>query len=232
VESPAIAGSAVIADGFVVSGRAEMDGHQVVLLATAAGVHMGTEDGSITNLTQSRYALPAMGASAALFRDPHTIQQYLLFPAGVVVNTHTNAVSTYAGIDANSGCMFAGAALLATADGIVALQGDTDLGAPITAQVVSGVSDLGAAQIKRIVTGYAGYRAEGDVELTLTADGHHEAVYAMEPRRIGDQHATRVKFGRGARGRYWQWKLANRDGAAFSLDSLALDVEAISRKVA
>jgi hypothetical protein len=232
VESSAITGSAVLADGFAVTGRAEMDGHQVVLFATAAGIHMGTEDGAITNLTQNRYALPAMGASAALFRDPHTIQQYQLFPAGVVVNTHTNAVTTYAGISANSACMFNGIALLATDAGIVALQGDTDLGAPIAASVTGGVTDFGDEHIKRVLTGIAGYRADGDVELTLTADGHHEAVYRLLPRRIGEQHATRVKFGRGAKGRYWQWRLTNRDGAGFALDSLALDVQPLGRKLA
>jgi hypothetical protein len=149
----------------------------------------------------------------------------------VVVNTHTNAVTTYEGITANSACMFAGVALMATAAGIVALEGDTDLGAPIAASVTSGVVDFSDSAIKRVLTGLAGYRADGDIELTLIADGHHEAVYRLQPRRIGEQHATRVKFGRGASGRYWQWKLTNRDGAGFSLDTLALDVQALGRKV-
>lgn len=149
----------------------------------------------------------------------------------VVVNTHTNAVTTYEGITANSACVFNGVVLLATGAGIVALEGDTDLGAPIAAELTSGVVDFGDSHSKRILAGYAGYRAEGDVELTLIADGHHEAIYRLQPRRIGEQHATRVKFGRGASGRYWQWKLANRDGAGFALDALALDVVALGRKV-
>lgn len=150
----------------------------------------------------------------------------------VVVNTHTNAVTTYAGIAANSACVFNGVVLLATADGIVALEGNDDAGAPISASVTSGVSELGAETIKRVVTGIAGYRAAGDIELTLVADGHNESTYVLQPRRLDDPHAARVKFGRGAKGRYWQWTLANRDGAAFSLDSLSLDAQALSRKLA
>lgn len=232
VESPAIAGSAVLAAGFAVSGRAEMDGHQVVLFATDAGVYMGAEDGSITDITKARYAPPALTGGAALFRESDTVQQYLLFPAGVVVNTHTSAVTEYAGVDANSGCMFAGSVLLATADGIVALEGDTDLGAPIAAAITSGISDLGEEHVKRILTGTVGYRAAGDMELALVADDHHESIYRLLPRRLDDPHATRVKFGRGAKGRYWQWTLSNRDGAGFSLDRLALDVQALGRRVA
>jgi hypothetical protein len=231
-ESPAVAGSAVLAEGFAASGRAELSGRQVVLFATASGVYMGMEDGSVTALTSGRYNPPALVAGAGLFRDGATIKQYALFPAGVVVNTHTNAVTTYAGVNANSACMFAGAALAATAQGIVALEGDTDMGNPISASLTSGVSDFGESAIKRVVTGLAGYRADGDMELTLVADGHHEAIYRLLPRRLDDPHATRVKFGRGAKGRYWQWTLSNRDGAGFSLDSLALDVQALRRHAA
>lgn len=79
IESPAVAGSAVLAEGFAVSGRAELSGRQVVLFATASGVHMGMEDGSVTSLTASRYNPPALVAGAGLFRDGAAIKQYMLF---------------------------------------------------------------------------------------------------------------------------------------------------------
>lgn len=150
---------------------------------------------------------------------------------GVALNTHTRAVSTYDGLGFNSLTEFNGLVLAATASGIVALTGDTDNGAPITAQVVGGVSDLGAPQFKRVLAGYVGYRAAGALDLTMVTDEHHEYVYKLEPRRLDQIHASRVKFGRGVEGRYWQWKLANRDGADFSLDALTLDAAALSRRV-
>lgn len=150
---------------------------------------------------------------------------------GIALNTHTRAVSTYDGLAFNSMTQFNGLVLAATASGIVALAGDTDLGQPIAAGISAGVSDLGAEPIKRVLAGYVGYRANGALELTMVADGHHEYVYRLEPRRLGDLHASRVKFGRGAEGRYWQWKLNNRDGADFALDALTLDAAVLSRRV-
>lgn len=228
IESPCVPGSAVLADAMAVTGNREAAGRQCVLFATAAGVCMGMEDGSTVALTADHYRFAVGTSGAAAFRDDG-LAQYLLFPAGVVVNTHTSATTTYTGIDANSACAFAGETLAATSAGIVALAGDSDLGAPIAASLTSGVADFSDSAIKRVVAGLAGYRADGDMELTLIADGHHEAIYRLLPRRLDDPHATRVKFGRGAKGRYWQWKLANRDGAAFALDALTLDVQALSR---
>jgi hypothetical protein len=150
---------------------------------------------------------------------------------GVALNTHTRAVSTYDGLGFNSLTEFNGMVLAATASGIVALTGDTDMGTPITAEVTGGVSDLGAPQFKRVLAGYVGYRAAGALDLTMITDEHHEYVYKLEPRRLDQIHASRVKFGRGVDGKYWQWKLANRDGADFALDNLSLDVQPLSRKI-
>lgn len=150
---------------------------------------------------------------------------------GVALNTHTRAVSTYDGLAYNSLAEFNGMVLAATASGIVALTGDNDQGAPIVAQVAGGVSDLGAPQFKRVLAGYVGYRAAGTLDLTMVTDEHHEYVYKLEPRRLDQIHASRVKFGRGVEGRYWQWKLANRDGADFALDALTLDATALSRRL-
>ena len=149
----------------------------------------------------------------------------------VVLNTRNAAVSEYHGVNANSLCMFGGVVLAATESGIVALTGASDLGEDIAASIASGRGDLGSPQIKRVVTGYVGYRADGELSLTLIVDGHHEFTYPVVPRRIEDQHATRVKIGRGLRGTYWEWRLANRAGADFALDQLTLTPEVTSRRV-
>lgn len=149
----------------------------------------------------------------------------------VVLNTQTKATSTYSGLNANSLANFNGLVLAATASGIVALQGDSDGGTAIAAVVTGGVSDLNSEQFKRVLCGYAGYRADGMLELTLITDQHHEHVYSLAPRRIDEVHASRVKFGRGVDGRYWQWSLANKAGADFALDTLTLQATPTSRKV-
>lgn len=149
----------------------------------------------------------------------------------VVMNTHTRAVTEYDGPRPNSMCWFNDLVLMATEDGIVALSGGTDLGEDIAASATGAVSDFGDDHQKRILCGYVGYRADGDLELTMIADTHQEYVYTLEPRLLDDQHASRVKFGRGVAGRYWQWKLANRDGANFALDALTLVGDALSKRV-
>lgn len=151
---------------------------------------------------------------------------------GIALNTRTKAVTEYMGIAPNSVASFMGVTLMATADGIVALAGASDIGNPISASLTSAKTDLGNPVMKRVLSGYVGLRAGGDMELTLIADDHHEAVYRLEPRQIeGEQHRTRAKFGRGAKGVYWQWKLANVDGAHFAIDHIELHPATIGNKV-
>lgn len=238
VDAPAIARSAVNAEGVIVTGDQAMTGQQVAVFATGLGIYVGTEDGSVINLSAGRYRFDASASGAALFRNDPTLKQYLLFldqgaatTPGVVINTHARAVTTYAGLAFNSLAEFNGAFLAATAAGIVSLEGDTDQGQPIVAQVAGGVSDLSEAKMKRVLSAYAGYRAGGDLELTMVNDGQSVAIYRLEPRRLDEPHASRVKLGRGAVGRYWQWKLANRDGADFAMDALSLEVATLGRMV-
>jgi hypothetical protein len=163
-----------------------------------------------------------------------TVTTTLLNPVftGITLNTKTNAVSTYSNGSFNSLCTFNGVVLAATSTGIVALMGDTDQGVNINASLSSGVSDFKSEQMKRVLCGYVGYRAAGNMELTLITDEHHEHIYAIEPRQLGtDIHPTRVKFGKGVTGRYTQWKWENKAGADFQLDSLSLDVQQLSRKI-
>ena len=150
----------------------------------------------------------------------------------IALNTFVKAVTLYDGLSANSYANFAGMTLAATDAGIVVLSGDTDLGAPINAHITSGIMDFGAVELKRVLVGYVGYRSDGDMDLTLITDQHHEFIYRLQPRQDGaDLHPTRVKFGRGISGRYWQWRLENRDGAAFGMNSVNLTIEPRKRRV-
>jgi hypothetical protein len=171
-------------------------------------------------------ALPAFVMDSASIRlaRPHA--------TAIVLNTRLKGVVRYEGVQANSFATFAGMHLAATPDGIVALMGETDLGAPIAASITSGTSDLGSIDRKRVEAAYVGYRAANDLEMTLITDEHHEYSYRLVARQIPDRlHGNRVKFGRGVDGRYWQWQLANTAGAQFELASLALYVIPLGRAV-
>lgn len=79
VPAAAVAGSAVLADGFAALGNAELAGQQIALFATAAGIVAGLPDGTVLNLSAERYRFAASAAGAALFRHADSRRQYLLF---------------------------------------------------------------------------------------------------------------------------------------------------------
>lgn len=149
----------------------------------------------------------------------------------LAMNTRTKAVTTYSNSPFNSLCSFNGVVLAASSNGVVALTGADDNGTDIAASLTVGISDFGGAQLKRVLAGYAGYRADGDLQLTLITDDATEYTYTLTPRQDTAVHPTRVVFGRGVASRYWQWRLANTAGADFKLDDLSFDVDPLARRV-
>lgn len=179
-------------------------------------VQLQGADGVLEAVGTASFELPMVLLSAQAI-------QVLAAPTltGLVLNTRTRALSQYAGLSPNSIARFGGVTLMATADGIVALAGNDDQGQPIAAHFTTGTSDLGLPEMKRVPMAYVGYRASGDMEMTLISDDHHEHVYALLPRHVQDrQHASRVKFGKGVSAMYWQFKAANVDGADFAFDRI------------
>lgn len=79
VSAPAVPKSAVLADAAAITGNEELAGRRGVIFSTADGVYMGTEDGTITNLTQERYGFRPGRSASAVFRLGAKIKQYLLF---------------------------------------------------------------------------------------------------------------------------------------------------------
>lgn len=199
-------------------------------------VTLSAQDGVLEVVGTASIALPAfLMAAVGSGSGGQAIQLDSPSYLGVSLNTRTRAVSTYDGLAPNSLASFNGVTLMATADGIVALASrDTadHHGALVDAYLTTGTTDFHKPDFKRVLTGYVGYRAGGDMELTLITDGHHEYAYTLAPRRVEDQqHASRVKFGRGVAGVYWQCKVANVDGCDFALDRIELLTASTGAKV-
>lgn len=79
VNAAGVARSAVLADGFAVTGNQALAGQQAALFATAEGICMGTPDGQVVHLSQDRYRFTATASGAACFRQTDNLNQYLLF---------------------------------------------------------------------------------------------------------------------------------------------------------
>lgn len=69
MEFGAVKGSLVQADGGVVTGQDALSGKPVVLFTTTHGVVLGLPDGTLTDLTEDRFAMPATGDGAAVLID-------------------------------------------------------------------------------------------------------------------------------------------------------------------
>lgn len=154
---------------------------------------------------------------------------------GIVVNTENFARSSYSGFDFNSLGSFNGSSFGAKDDGIYELVGDDDAGTDIAAHITTGITDFGSSEEKRLMRAYLGLRNDGPIVLktvvTDPSDGQRrEYWYELTDTSAGIRQ-TRMKVGRGLKANYWQFELANKEGADFELDLLELVPIILTRKI-
>ena len=150
-----------------------------------------------------------------------------------VMNAETTAVSWYDNFDFESIAQPPGKVLAVGPDGLYELCGSTDSGEQIDAEVVSGFSDFGVAQTKRVDNLYFGYTSEGRISVTTETyeSGHPPSTYYLEQRAAGAPRNSRVTPGKGLWGRYWRMTIRNVDGADFEVHDAAVDIAVSTRKV-
>jgi len=153
-----------------------------------------------------------------------------------VMNTEAGMpISEYDNYMFTSMTTFKGQSFGTTDSGVYELEGDTDVGNPITAQVESMMLDFGTSRMKRIRTAYMGYTSSNELVLKVMSvdDGElFEHWYKASP--VGSNTAPRtgmVEVGQGLRSRYWQFELTNVDGGDFELDVLELYPLFLGRRV-
>lgn len=132
--------------------------------------------------------------------------------SAIVVNTLTGAVSEYAGFDFQSITpTHAGSAL-----GLYELGGDSDAGAPIVAEVVTGTTIWSEIKRKFMDSVYFAMTGSGTSTMTVkTPNAEYE--YAFDVRSNG---VSRAQPGRGIRENYLAFGYSNTDGADFRLDRI------------
>lgn len=126
------------------------------------------------------------------------------------------------------------AGLLGTDDeGIYALTGSTNNGAPINAFIETGTSDfkgvpgINHQQQKRVSDAYIA-KSGGALKLTVTAE-NSEVAYDF--RATDKLQTVKQNLAKGAKGRFWKLKLENVAGSEASMEAIELNVEVLSRKV-
>jgi len=119
--------------------------------------------------------------------------------------------------------------------GLYILDGDTDAGAAIDAEIASLMLDFETSKLKRMSTAYIGYRSDG--QLLLRVRSEEQGTYAerwYEAREDAAQpmpSQNRMKIGKGLRSRYWTFELVNVDGSDFELDKVELYPVVLQRRI-
>jgi hypothetical protein len=144
-----------------------------------------------------------------------------------VMNANTDGISKYENFSLNSMAMVSGVPLGADEDGIYELEGDDDIGTPISATVRLGKDDFGESLMKRILKAYLGVSASGRLYLrTITGNGEERTYRTSTNTTLREM---KVDLGRGVKSRYWQFEIANVDGADFELETIQFFPVVLSR---
>ena len=155
---------------------------------------------------------------------------------GWVVNTEgAMPISQYDNYTFNS-LAYSPDQMLGCADeGLYILDGETDAGAPINANLTSLMLNFGTSKLKRMSTAYMGYTSSGRLLLKVrSVDQGLFVEHWFEGRNVNAQTPpgqNRMKLGKGMRSRYWSFELVNVDGADFELDSMELYPVVLDRRV-
>lgn len=192
------------------------------LLTIVAVVQDGVSVNDNLELTAQYFAeLMSSAHVYSLIKTPAELSQ------GWVMNTEGgNPISQYDNYVFNSLAYAPHQMLGANDDGIYVLEGDDDAGVPIAAELTSLMLDFATSRQKRVSAAWVGYTSDGELILKVRAVDMGEMVeYCYKGRNIGaqaDPAENRVKIGKGLRSRYWQFELANVDGADFEIDQVEL----------
>lgn len=132
------------------------------------------------------------------------------------VNTKNFATSEYTNYAFNSFAHMGRKYLGATSSGLYELNGNTDAGTNIIADIKSGFAQFGGSRFSSFKSAYLGMRGTGSFVLKLETGDGKTYNYAVTAK---DMQTTRVHFGKGLRARYFAFELIST-GQDFDLDDI------------
>jgi len=140
----------------------------------------------------------------------------------IALNTEVLAPSQYMNYPFDAVTVFNGQVIAAGPGGIYQLDsGGTDDGEPIDSRIDCRNTDFGMLNQKRFRKIHFGYESDGELLVKLKNDDGNERAYHVVPAFAGKaQNSGVVTIGRDGKGRYWQVRIENVDGADFSVDSI------------
>lgn len=150
----------------------------------------------------------------------------------LVMNGLTHAVWEYASYPYNSFFEFNGKYYATGDGGLYQIEtGDLDGATQIDASWSFGRLAFNKDNITRVSDAYVGGTIGSTLELTVATDAGQSATYEVVPYQTDVIQPSRVKLGKGLRGKYYQLSFNNVDGCNFSVDSVTVDSAASMRRV-
>ena len=147
----------------------------------------------------------------------------------ILLNTHNFAASQFFNHSANSAAMFNGELLFATTEGMFESGGNNDgtsivdeveTPVPIAAHIVLPVHDFGYQGQKSPRSMLLGGRFDGQMRVSITDENGVTQDYVSH--EMENEDGTKLALRTDQRSRYLKTKIANVDGADFSLESADL----------
>ena len=145
----------------------------------------------------------------------------------ILLNTHNFAASQFFNHQANSATLFNGKLLFATSEGVFESGGSNDgyeadgiTPIPIDAYAVLPITDFGYQGQKSPRSMLLGGRFDGQMQVSITDEKGVTQDYLTED--MDNEDGTKVALRSDQRSRYLKVKIANVDGADFSVDSADL----------
>lgn len=115
--------------------------------------------------------------------------------------------------------------------GIYALEGDTDIGNPISWALETTLSDMGTAQKKRVASASIGGRVTSLLNFTLiVGEAGTERYNYATPRSDAAQNYRQI-FGKGVNARYVGFGIADEAGGRFEMDTLDIEHFPLNRSI-
>jgi hypothetical protein len=146
-----------------------------------------------------------------------------------VVNTDSGANWTYRGWDFSSFTVWNDKNYAANDQGLFELTGSDDDGTPIAASILTGKSDLGTVQHKRMAYVYVGASSDNGLQLAVHTDNGETNTYTVTAAELMGN--SRTAIGKGLRSKYWQFEITNIDGGDFELESFEMRPDATIRRI-
>lgn len=145
------------------------------------------------------------------------------------INLATGAVTRYTDFAFDNVLRLGNRFFGVRADGVYELEGDTDNGEPIVAQVRTFSTDFEQTNAKRIMYAYIVGDIGPDLVVGVRPNMSPESSYQTEWIASPGIQVSRVKTGRGLRGVYYQFSMTNTDGQPFEIHRIEAVTYSTSR---